>query len=162
MEKRFLDLIIIGGGAAGIIAAISSKKHHPDFSVAILYRTFALGRKILVCGAGRCNITNLNLGTELEKRYYGASKEFIKKIFDQFGYKYIVKFFNYLGIELYVERKTDIGKLFPVTNQAKTVTTLLEDELNRLGIEIFLNTEVLNVSKNSDFKIETKHQMVSY
>ncbi len=148
------DLIIIGGGAAGQMAAISAKKHHPEMSVAILDRTFALGRKILVCGAGRCNITNINLNKSFADHYYGASAEFIESIFNQFSYPNIVEFFNDLGIELYVERKTDIGKLFPVTDQAKTVTALLEDELNRLNIKVFLNTDVFEVNKNSNFQLK--------
>jgi len=150
-----IDLIIIGGGASGQMAAISAKKHHPNLSVAILDRTFALGRKILVCGAGRCNITNINLDKSIEDHYYGASKDFIKSIFTQFGYKDIIEFFNDLGIELYVERKTDIGKLFPITDQAKTVTALLEDELERLGVKIYLNTEVTQITKDTNFTIQT-------
>jgi predicted Rossmann fold flavoprotein len=147
------DLIIIGGGAAGIMASISAKRNNPDLSVAIIDRTFALGRKILVCGAGRCNITNINLDKSIENHYYGARDEFIKSIFTQFGYKDIVSFFEDLGIGLYVERKTDIGKLFPITDQAKTVTSLLEDEITRLGIEVFLNTDV-NEIKNRDSRFE--------
>ena len=111
--KTNYDLIIIGGGAAGMMAAISAKRHHPDFSVAILDRTYALGRKILVCGAGRCNITNINLNNEFETRYYGADKGFIGEVIGQFGYEQIVDFFKDLGVELYVERKTAIGKTFP-------------------------------------------------
>lgn len=145
MTNSNYNLIIIGGGAAGMMAAISAKKHHPEFSVAILDRTFALGRKILVCGAGRCNITNVNLDKSIAKHYYGASEEFIESIFEQFNYKDIVSFFNDLGIELYVERKKDIGKLFPVTNQASTVTEVMLDEINRLGIDVYLNTEVVDV-----------------
>jgi predicted Rossmann fold flavoprotein len=154
-KENTYDVLIIGGGAAGIMAAISAKKHHPEFSVALIDRTFALGRKILVAGAGRCNITNLNLNESVENRYYGAAPEFIKSIFRQFEYKDIVDFFNDLGIELYVERKTNIGKLFPVTDQAKTVTVLLEDELKRLGIKIFLNHEVKKINKvNQEYQID--------
>jgi predicted Rossmann fold flavoprotein len=143
-------LIIIGGGAAGIMAAISAKKHHPEVNVIILDRTFALGRKILVCGAGRCNITNINLDKSIEDHYYGGSSDFISSVFQQFSFKDIVEFFEELGIGLYVERKTDIGKLFPLTDQAKTVTALLEDELQRLGVEVILNTEVNNIKKLPD------------
>jgi len=149
------DLIIVGGGAAGQMAAISAKRKNNNLKVAILDRTFALGRKILVCGAGRCNITNIHLDTDSEKRYYGASPEFIKEILNQFSYKDIVSFFNELGVELYVERKTDIGKLFPITDQAKTITALLENELKILNIDVHLNTEVTLIKKSNNFTLET-------
>lgn len=155
MSLQF-DVLIVGGGAAGMMAAISVKRHHPDFKVAIIDRTFALGRKILVCGAGRCNVTNLNLNSSITDHYYGASPEFISSIFQQFGYEEIVNFFNDLGVELYVERKTTIGKLFPVTDQAKTITALLEDELERLEVKIILNTEVQAVNwQQGRWKIKT-------
>lgn len=150
------DLIIVGGGAAGIMAAISAKRKNSALSVAIVDRTFALGRKILVCGAGRCNVTNINLNKEITNRYYGASPEFIQTVFDKFGFQDIVDFFAELGVELYVERKTNIGKLFPVTDQAKTVTAVLEDELKRLGVQVFLNTEVESINQESGFVIKAK------
>lgn len=152
---NYYDLLIIGGGAAGQMAAISAKRNNPNLTVAIIDRTFALGRKILVCGAGRCNITNINLDTDVEKRYYGANPQFIRSIFSQFSYKDIVSFFNELGVELYVERKTDIGKLFPVTDQAKTITSLLENELKILGINVHLNTEVTSLKVDNRFNLNT-------
>ena len=150
------DLVIIGGGAAGIMAAISAKRSNPELSVCIIDRTFALGRKILVCGAGRCNITNIHLNEEVDSRYYGATKSFISSIFSQFGYIDIVHFFSEIGVDVYTERKTDIGKVFPVTDQAKTITAVLENELNALGIKIFLNTEVTSIEKADSFNIKTR------
>lgn len=150
------DIIIIGGGAAGMMAAISARRHHPDKSIAIIDRTFALGRKILVCGAGRCNITNINLHQSIETHYYGANDDFIHKVFNQFGFDDIVTFFNDLGVELYVERKTNIGKMFPVTNQAQTITELMLDEIERNSIDVHLNTEVTKIKiENLKFKIQT-------
>lgn len=152
---KIYDLTVIGGGAAGQMAAISAKKNNPGINVCIIDRTFALGRKILVCGAGRCNITNINLDNNSQRRYYGAEMSFIQEVFKQFSYKDIVSFFNDLGVELYVERKTDIGKLFPITDQAKTITTLLENELKLLGIDVYLNTEVLSIKKDKEFNVES-------
>ncbi len=146
MEQKKFDLIIIGGGAAGMMAAISARRHHPEYNIAILDRTFALGRKILVCGAGRCNITNINLHESIDSHYYGAQDDFIKSIFNQFGFDNIVSFFEDLGVGLYVERKTDIGKMFPVTNQAHTITEMMLDEIERAKIAVFLNTEVTKIT----------------
>lgn len=139
------DVLIIGGGAAGMMAAISAKTHHPQSEVVLVDRSYALGRKILVCGAGRCNITNVNLDTEFEHHYYGASPKFLKSVFKQYGFQDIVKFFEELGFELYVERKTEIGKMFPTTNQAESVRDAMEDEMVRLGVKIFKNTEVKKI-----------------
>jgi len=177
MSKNTYDLVIIGGGAAGIMTAISAKRHSPELKVAIVDRTFALGRKILVCGAGRCNITNVNLEKSVATHYYGADPSFISSIFTKFSYDDLLHFFSDLGIELYVERKKDIGKMFPITNQASTVTTLLEDELQRLGVDIFLNTEVkkierVEIGREDGFEIDalttekdetagTKHAFIS-
>lgn len=146
-KAKHHDVIIVGGGAAGMFAAISVKQKKPLQSVAILDRTFALGRKILVCGAGRCNVTNIHLSEKISTAYYGAQNDFVHSIFNQFGFEEIVHFFKDLGVELYVERKTDIGKLFPVTNQASTITEMLIDEINRLGIQVYLNHEVTKINK---------------
>lgn len=156
-EQKF-DVVILGGGAAGMMAAISAKRHHPDYSVALIDRTFALGRKLLVCGAGRCNVTNIHLDESIENHYYGANPDFIRSVFQQFPYQAIIDFFNDLGVELYVERKTNIGKLFPVTDQARTITALLEDELLRLGVRIYLNTEVTHIEEKPDgWQLTTKN-----
>jgi predicted Rossmann fold flavoprotein len=144
------DLIIIGGGAAGQMAAISAKRAHPEATVAILDRTFALGRKILVCGAGRCNVTNINLDKSIDNHYYTNNPGFPNGILEKFGYQDILNFFEDLGVKLYVEQKTDIGKLFPTTDQAKTITGVLEEELKLLGVEVHLLTQVEEIVKRTE------------
>lgn len=146
-------VLIIGAGAAGIMAAISAKKNHPDFEITIIEKNPVLGKKILVCGAGRCNVTNAKISID---RFYGASSKFISTIINQFDNKNIIKFLNELGIELYEEEKNGRkkGKIFPITNQAKTITELLESELKRLGIEILYNSEVKDIKKEEKiFKV---------
>jgi predicted Rossmann fold flavoprotein len=151
------DLIIIGGGAAGQMAAISAMRSNPKATVAILDRTFALGRKILVCGAGRCNVTNINLDKSIDNHYYTNNQGFPNGILEKFGYQDIINFFDDLGVRLYVEQKTDIGKLFPTTDQAKTITGVLEEELKLLGVDVHLLTQVEDIVKRTkdEFVIKT-------
>lgn len=157
MPQSF-DVIIIGGGAAGMMAAISAKRHNPKLSVAIIDQTFALGRKILISGAGRCNLTNKNLTKDLAKKYFG-DKKIVESVFKQFGYKEITEFFNDLGLELYEETKSATGKIFPQNDQAKAVVALLVSEIEKLGIEIILNTIVLSVKKEkSSFVLIGNHE----
>jgi len=154
--KQNFDITIIGGGAAGIMAAISAKQHHPDARIVILDQTFALGRKILVSGSGRCNLTNSNLKKTPEKYYNCDNINFVKKVFTQFDYLAIVNFFeDELGLDLAEDKKTKAGKIFPKTNEAKTVVTLLVDYLERLGVEIILNFKCHDIKQvsNKNFAI---------
>ncbi len=139
------NLVIVGGGAAGIMAALSSRKHHPKRKVLILEHQGSLGRKLLVCGAGRCNITNVNATPE---RFFGAERGFTAKVLEQFDHNAVRAFFEELGIPLYEERKTDRGKIFPVTDQAKTVLTFLLDELTRHKVEIRTGVQATGVTKD--------------
>lgn len=147
------DLIIIGAGAAGIMAAISAKRAHPEYEITILEKNPTLGKKILICGAGRCNVTNASVSID---RYYGAPSKFIATVLNQFNNKNIIYFLNELGIVLYEEEKNGRkkGKIFPITNQAKTITELLESELTRLGIHIEYNAEVEDILVEEGFKIK--------
>ncbi|KXK27311.1 MAG: tricarballylate dehydrogenase [candidate division WS6 bacterium OLB20] len=158
MQKQNTDVTIIGGGAAGIMAAITLKRKYPDKQVILTDRTFALGRKILVCGAGRCNITNVNLENGPQGHYYGAEASFVSAVMERFAYEDIVNFFADLGVEVYVELKRSIGKLFPVTNRADTITEMLIDELNRLGVKVWLNSEVTGITPADEgFDIQLSH-----
>ena len=157
-KSKKYDLVIIGGGAAGMSAAISCRRNHPKHSIAIIDRTFALGRKILVCGGGRCNLTNKHLKSNLKTHYHGSEYTFLESVFTQFPYEEIVSFFEELGVELQEDRRSKSGKIFPITNQGKTITSLLIDELERNQITILLNNECANIEyKNESFHIMTRN-----
>ena len=158
-SNKTFDVIVIGGGAAGIMAALSVRKHHLDFSVAILDQTFELGRKILIAGAGRGNVSNSNL-INGPAHFYHGNQTLIFSVFSQFGYKETVQFFDTLGLPLYEEKKTDKGKIFPYIDNAKTLRNILLDELANTGIQVNCNAPVQNAGRSdTEWKIVSKDQI---
>jgi len=156
--KNF-DIVVIGGGAAGMVTAISARTHHPDKTVALIEKSAELGRKLLVSGAGRCNLTNLQLQDKPEQFFEGTGKDLAKKVFQCFGYEKIVSFFADLGVRLAPEKKGEQNKIFPVTQQAKTVLNALEAELAHENVAILKNIEVINIQHNkkaNTFRLQLK------
>lgn len=146
MNDFKFDITIIGGGASGIMAAISAKRNNPQMQIALIEGSFALGRKLLLSGAGRCNLTNSNLSKKDYLSHYDSDNlTFVDKIFKKFNYQQINNFFKDLGIDLFEEKTKSLGKIFPVSESAKNIINILSEELNKLGIEVFLKTECTNI-----------------
>ncbi|HAZ09686.1 MAG TPA: aminoacetone oxidase family FAD-binding enzyme [Candidatus Omnitrophica bacterium] len=146
MQK--FDIAILGGGAAGIIAAISAGRKGKK--VVICEKMPQLGKKILISGAGRCNISNHDLS---EAHYNPEARGIVKSVFSRFGRERIEKFFNELGLKLYSDGK----RIFPVTNQAASVLKVLEEELKNLKISIEFDFEVNHIAGSANgFIVKSK------
>lgn len=150
-----VDVLIIGGGPAGIMAAISARKVHPDYTIAILDKTFELGRKFLTSGAGRGNLTNVNL-EKGPAGYFHGDQMLIASVFSRFGYNDIMQFFKALGIPTYEEKKTSRGKIFPEIDHAKTIRDMLVDVLTEKQIQLFYNQKITALhQKNGTWTVST-------
>lgn len=120
-----VDIAIIGAGAAGLMAAIHAGRSNPNRKIVLLDGAARIGKKILIAGGGRCNVTHYKVS---ENDYAGASRNAIKKVLRRFDVRPTVEFFQELGIEL---KQEETGKLFPTTNKAATVLDALISEVEK-------------------------------
>lgn len=142
--KDIYDFVVLGGGAGGLTASIKLKEHGK--SVAIIDENVNLGKKLLVTGNGRCNLTNLNVSSKNYNRN-------IDKFLNRFGVKETLKFFKSLGIETYSDEE---GRVYPLSNSAKTIQFILQNKIKELNIDCFTNEKILSVVKTeSNFIIQT-------
>jgi len=150
MEKMTkVDTAIIGGGAAGMVSAITAADRRKR--VLILEKGPQLGRKILISGNGRCNVTNIE--ADKMDHYHSNDRDFIQGIIEKFSLEKTISFFTDLGIELVEEKR---GRLFPRSNQAQSVVDVLKDRIQRLNVKVVLNCKVTEIEKYSGgFVIKT-------
>jgi len=143
------DMIVIGGGPAGITAAIFARRSAR--SVLLLEKMPKLGKKLLITGAGRCNLLN----EKLDPSFYNPEAfELVEAVLKKNGKETILTFFKELGLHVYTD---DTGRMFPVTNQAASVLSVLELELARLKIPVMLNSPVKDIQSSAEgFEIFTE------
>lgn len=133
------DVLIIGGGTAGLMAAIAASAKNTR--VCLVEKGGKLGRKLIISGGGRCNVTNAKELDELIKQMPGNGR-FMYSALSQFGNREIIRFFEDLGVAL---KEEDRGRMFPVTDKAVTVAQALIDKIKEQGVEIRLHTSVEKV-----------------
>ncbi len=137
-------IAIIGAGASGLIAAITAKRENPKLHIDLFDINSGVGKKILASGNGRCNISNSKLGIE---NYIGENPSFVGYALKQFDFKAFEKFCKSIGLLLDIK---ETNKVYPLSNEAKSVVNLLETAIDSLGIDLILNTQVENVKKEGN------------
>lgn len=137
MSKK--KVAIIGGGASGLLCAIQCAKNY--CSVDIFEQNDKCAKKILVSGNGRCNITNKNLTTN---DYFGQNPNFVKDALASFSFKEFSNFAASFGLIL---STLDDGRAYPLSNESKSVASLLIAYAKSLGVEIHTNTKIVDIKK---------------
>jgi hypothetical protein len=132
-------LIVIGGGAAGMVCAIAAAGSGAE--VVLLEKMEKPGRKILITGKGRCNITNKKPWAEFSS-HINPNKKFLKHSFHAFSNKDTIDFFESLGLQCNVERG---DRVFPASGKSSSVVEVLVKEMERLKVIQHYNTPVHNL-----------------
>ena len=141
------DTIVIGGGVSGIMAAYAASLN--DNKVLLIEKNKKLGKKLLISGGGRCNVTNRLPYEEIIKHIPGNGK-FLYGPFSVFDNESIIKFVESNGVKL---KEEDHGRMFPVSNKARDVLNVFLNKLEENKVEILFSTEVAAIlSEDSKIK----------
>ena len=132
--SRSCDILIIGAGAAGLFAATwagrAARELGKPLTILAVDGAKKPGAKILVAGGGRCNVTHWRV---TEADYAGSTSPAIRKVLGRFTVDDTIAFFAAAGVDL---KREDTGKLFPVTDSARTVLDALLRAADQAGAQL--------------------------
>ena len=151
-----MQVVIIGGGPAGMMAAITAKKNHLNDDIVILEKNSSLGKKLLITGKGRCNITSSLDISEFIKNIPGNGM-FMYSAFQKYTNEDMINFLEQNGVKTKVERG---NRVFPVSDKSRDVLYAFEKELKKLNVKIYFDTEVENIKKEDKFVIQTNKETI--
>jgi predicted Rossmann fold flavoprotein len=135
------DVVVIGGGPAGMMAA--GRAAERGRRVLLLEKNPSLGKKLLITGGGRCNVTNNKPEVRAMLAHYKGSGKFLFSAFTQFGVTEALDFFQRRGM---ATKEDAEGRVFPVSNKAQSVWNVLAGYLKEGGVTVRTQAEVVDIT----------------
>ena len=149
------DVVIIGAGAAGLATAIfaaeTAQQHPRPLKIAVLESAKKIGAKILISGGGRCNVTH----DEIRPEDFNGSRYIIRNILAAFDEQFTFRWFTSLGIPL---KREETGKLFPVSDSARTVLSALLRRCEELKVTMLTQYRVAEVTAEQKGMFAIQHE----
>ncbi|MDO4731625.1 MAG: aminoacetone oxidase family FAD-binding enzyme [Clostridia bacterium] len=149
-NNLYYDVVIIGGGASGILTAIKIKSKFKQLSVAIVEGNDRIGKKLLLTGNGKCNLTNKNISPD---NYITGNKAFLKTVLNQISYKELLRYFENFGLICKFDKEF---RAYPFSEAASSVLDCFRLELERLKVDVITNSKIIDIhKKNKGFSVRT-------
>ncbi len=146
-----MKVVVIGAGPAGMLAGISAAKK--DNEVSILEKNNSCGKKLLITGKGRCNITSSLHISDFISNIPGNGR-FLYSAFDNFNNHDIIDLLNKYGVEVKTERG---NRVFPKSDKSLDVLKVLIKELNELNVKILTNVTAHEIIVDKEKVIGVKY-----
>ena len=142
MKRRNVYAAIIGGGAAGLMCALRAAQNNIGQHIVILEKADRVGKKLLVTGNGRCNLTHLGAAAE---SYHGeGSEELINILFKKYSSDTVIAYFSRIGLMTAPDNE---GRVYPRSNLASSVLDVLRARLNDCGVEEICGAAIGEIRK---------------
>jgi len=146
-DNMEIDIAVIGGGASGMAAAVFAQrtfmeKQGKPCRVVIIERNDRVGKKLLMTGNGRCNLTNLD---DDLYHYHGTDTLFAKGALLRYPPPYVISFFDEIGVVCTVDESQ---KVYPLSLHAASVLDSLRLCLSELGVEVRTGAQVVGLSRD--------------
>lgn len=148
MENVVWDVLVVGGGPAGMMA--SGRAAELGSRVLLLEKNDILGKKLLITGGGRCNVTNAELDTRKLLEKFKENGKFLFSAFSSFAVQESLDFFHIREMETKIENEK---RVFPISDKSVSVLKVLVEYLQKNKVDVLSNTTVLG--------IETKDKKVT-
>jgi len=145
VEDIVWDVIVIGGGPAGMMSA--GRSAFLGAKVLLLEKNDSLGKKLLITGGGRCNLTNAEEDVRKFLAKFKDSNKFLFSAFSQFSVTETLNFFHSHNMETKTEA---LGRIFPLSNSSQSVWNVLLSYLKETGVVVQSNCSVIGVEKEGN------------
>lgn len=144
-KKERFDIAVIGGGPAGMMASIRASEL--GARVVLIEKNRKLGKKLLLTGKGRCNLTNAEFNNKKFAQAFGPAGQFLLSALSVFSAKHTIDFFEKHGLKIKIER----GKrVFPKSDKASNVLNVLTKCLRKNKVKIITNTWVKGFKRTNN------------
>lgn len=141
LYNRVMEIAVIGAGASGIFAALAAAQ--AGNRVSLFDHNVEIGKKLLVTGSSRCNISNANVGAE---KYACADEGWMRAFFQAYPPARMLGLLDALGIPTY---STADGWYYPLSNSAQSVVEILKADLLARGVSLWLSTQVVDLRRSN-------------
>ncbi len=144
-ENAEWDVIVIGGGPAGMIAA--GRAAERGLKVLLIEKNDKLGKKLLITGGGRCNVTNAEMDTRKLLAKFKDSDKFLFSAFSKWSVKETLEFFHLREMQTKVENEQ---RVFPISDKAESVWNVLVRYMKEGAVTVLSDSPVIGFEKENN------------